>query len=81
MDQHYKSIYDKFRTALAKLESRKEEIEGLSLVIIFKSSIKKLFLLKEIAQTNDNYNAASQALSVSCDSFVRLRSQALKVFL
>nr|CAD2169206.1 unnamed protein product [Meloidogyne enterolobii] len=64
MDQHYKSIYEKFRTALAKLESRKEEIEELSL---------------EIAQTKDNYNAASQALSVSCDSFVRLRSQALKL--
>lgn len=81
MDQHYKSIYEKFRAALTKLEGRKEEIEGLSLVIIFKSSIKKFFLLKEIAQTKDNYNAASQALSVSCDSFVRLRSQALKVFL
>ncbi|CAK5080356.1 unnamed protein product [Meloidogyne enterolobii] len=36
MDQHYKSIYEKFRSALAKLESRKEEIEELSLVIIFK---------------------------------------------
>uniref|UniRef100_A0A914LC50 Kinesin-like protein n=1 Tax=Meloidogyne incognita TaxID=6306 RepID=A0A914LC50_MELIC len=64
MDQHYKSIYEKFRAALTKLEGRKEEIEGLSL---------------EIAQTKDNYNAASQALSVSCDSFVRLRSQALKL--
>uniref|UniRef100_A0A914LNW6 Kinesin-like protein n=1 Tax=Meloidogyne incognita TaxID=6306 RepID=A0A914LNW6_MELIC len=64
MDQHYKSIYEKFRAALTKLVDRKEEIEGLSL---------------EIAQTKDNYNAASQALSVSCDSFVRLRSQALKL--
>ncbi|CAK5083023.1 unnamed protein product [Meloidogyne enterolobii] len=55
MDQHYKSIYDKFRTALTKLEGRKEEIEELSL---------------EIAQMEDNYNAASQALSVSYDSSV-----------
>jgi len=35
MDQHYKSIYEKFRAALTKLVDRKEEIEGLSLVIIF----------------------------------------------
>ncbi|KAL7079708.1 hypothetical protein ACQ4LE_001321 [Meloidogyne hapla] len=64
MDQHYTSIYTKFRTALTKLEDRKSEIEKLSL---------------EIAQTKDNYNAASQALSISGDSFVRLRSQALKL--
>jgi hypothetical protein len=72
-------MYAKFRTALAKLADRKDEIVNLRLVLCVLNNIVKYFI-KEVAQTNDNFNAAKQALLVSSDSFTRLRVQASEVF-
>lgn len=64
LDEHYRRVYDRCQKALAKLQSRKKEVEGLKI---------------ELAETADNLKASKFALEASQNNATRLRAQAIQV--